>query len=59
MSEQTACCIICGQADSEGIRVCGHTICRQCEQSIVSIDVEDPDYLQIVSKLKQLWQAAY
>ncbi len=58
MSEQTTCCVICGQADCEGISVCGHVICHQCEQSIVSIDVADPDYPQLVSKLKQLWQVA-
>lgn len=56
MPEEHQYCVICGRPQDSGIVVCGHVICHQCEQKIVSADVDDPTYQEIVSKLRRLWQ---
>lgn len=58
MPEETGGCIVCGRTNPTGITVCGHFICRDCEQVILGAQVDDPSYEQIVRKLRQLWQAA-
>lgn len=58
MPDEVQQCIICGRPNPHSLVVCGHAICADCEQQIVTVDADDPTYADIVRKLRQLWEEA-
>lgn len=48
-------CLICGRAVSDGLRIRGETICRQCEARLVSARVDSPSYEHYLRRLRRLW----
>ncbi|MCL6516607.1 sigma factor G inhibitor Gin [Alicyclobacillus sp.] len=54
-AKQARCCIVCGQAKTDGISVCGQFICMDCERAIVTTDVDDVRYRHYVDCMKRIW----
>ena len=48
-------CIVCGQHNPNGIMVREKYICPACEDKIVALTVDHPDYNIIKESLKQIW----
>ncbi|HEX3015260.1 MAG TPA: sigma factor G inhibitor Gin [Desulfobacteria bacterium] len=52
-------CIICGQTPSlgimDGVILKGKFLCSNCEQHILSLEVDSADYEQVVEKLRPIW----
>ncbi|GGJ13088.1 MAG: sigma factor G inhibitor Gin [Chloroflexi bacterium] len=48
-------CIVCGEARTDGITVCGAFICTACEREMVMTDVSDARYAFFVERLRQIW----
>ncbi|MBP7331629.1 MAG: Inhibitor of sigma-G Gin [Firmicutes bacterium ADurb.Bin373] len=59
--EAPGCCILCRQpcpGGRQGLYVNGCHICRDCEEKIVSIDIDDSVYQIYMQKLKKIWSQA-
>jgi hypothetical protein len=52
---EPAVCIICEQAQAEGIHICGHFICDTCEAEMVRTDVMDEKYPFFINQMKRVW----
>ncbi|OPX91169.1 MAG: Inhibitor of sigma-G Gin [Pelotomaculum sp. PtaB.Bin013] len=51
-------CIICRQALQEGeqsLFITGHNICFNCENKIMALSADNPDYDYFIKGLKKIW----
>lgn len=48
-------CIVCGEPKTIGLNIWGQFICVQCEQEIVTTEVEDEKYDYFIYQLRKLW----
>lgn len=55
MSEGTQRCIFCDEAHNEGIFLHGKFICANCQEDILNIDVNDPEYDTYKEGIKVVW----
>ncbi len=51
-------CIVCGQENPGGLVIRDKYICPACEDKIVALTVDHPDYNLIKESLKQIWFGA-
>lgn len=50
-------CTLCGEWSAAPLTVGDHhRICERCEQCLVKLDIEDPEYDLWVSALRRLWE---
>jgi hypothetical protein len=55
VAARSARCLICGRETSDGLRIRGETICRQCEARLVSAKIGSPGYEIYLRRLRRLW----
>ncbi len=61
MSAKPQDCILCRRSfpsGSEGLCLRGLHICRDCEEKIISMAIDDPIYPIYMEKLKKIWPQA-
>ena len=49
------CCWICQEKRNPGTSVHGTMICDTCQQRIVGLVVDDPEYDHILAQVKVMW----
>ncbi|MDD2553125.1 MAG: sigma factor G inhibitor Gin [Desulfotomaculaceae bacterium] len=61
MAAESQDCILCRRScldGKQGLYVRGCHICRDCEEKIISIAIDDPIYQIYIKKLKKIWSQA-
>lgn len=48
-------CLVCARAKTRTISIAGSSLCSECEALIVSMDVNDSAYDQVVQRLRLFW----
>ncbi|ABO48606.1 hypothetical protein Dred_0056 [Desulforamulus reducens MI-1] len=59
LMQEKSKCVLCKAAVQEtniGIRILGKYICTSCEQKIINLSWDDPDYEAYKSGLKKIWR---
>ncbi|WP_134702230.1 sigma factor G inhibitor Gin [Ammoniphilus sp. YIM 78166] len=55
-TNQSKCCVVCGETEREGISIWNSFICQPCEQEMVQTDALDAKYPFFIEKMKSIWR---
>lgn len=58
MGRLLPCCSVCGQVPPEGIhggiKIKKFFLCRECERTILTVEIGSPEYEKLMYKLKKM-----